>query len=94
MPDWAPMSMKMGPGTKASSKTSIACRRDCIDMRKDHFHIKIVIHLTSGGQPVTGTVERYNPYEILLQTAKGKLLVFKHAIATIEAVDEPKGYKL
>jgi sRNA-binding regulator protein Hfq len=54
---------------------------------------KIIIHLTSGGQPVTGTVERYNPYEIL-QTAKGKLLVFKHAIATIEAVDEPKGYKL
>jgi RNA chaperone Hfq len=55
---------------------------------------KIVIRLTSGGQPVTGTVERYNPYEILLQTAKGKLLVFKHAIATIEAVNEPKGYKL
>ena len=55
---------------------------------------KVIIHLTSGGQPVTGTVERYNPYEILLQTAKGKLLVFKHAIATIEAVDEPKGYKL
>ena len=54
---------------------------------------KIVIHLTSGGQPVTGTVEGYNPYEILLQTTKGKLLVFKHAIATIEAVDEPKGYK-
>ena len=55
---------------------------------------KVIIHLTSGGQPVTGTVERYNPYEILLQTAKGKMLVFKHAIATIEAVDEPNGYKL
>ena len=55
---------------------------------------KIVIHLTSGGQPVTGTVERYNPYEILLQTAKGKLLVFKHAIATIKQVDEPTGYKI
>jgi RNA chaperone Hfq len=55
---------------------------------------KVIIRLTSGGQPVTGTVERYNPYEILLQTAKGKLLVFKHAIATIEAVDKPKGYKL
>ena len=55
---------------------------------------KIVIHLTSGGQPVTGTVERYNPYEILLQTAKGKLLVFKHAIATIEQANEPKGYKI
>jgi RNA chaperone Hfq len=55
---------------------------------------KVIIRLVSGGQPVTGTVERYNPYEILLQTAKGKMLVFKHAIATIEAVDEPKGYKL
>jgi RNA chaperone Hfq len=55
---------------------------------------KVTIRLVSGGQPVTGIVEGYNPYEILLQTAKGKLLVFKHAIATIEAVDEPKGYKL
>jgi hypothetical protein len=23
---------------------------------------KVIIHLTSGGQPVTGTVERYNPF--------------------------------
>jgi len=47
----------------------------------------------AGGQPITGTLEGYNPYEILIQTAKGQLLVFKHAIATIEIVDEPKGYK-
>ena len=40
-----------------------------------------------------GTVESFNSYEILLQTAKGELLVFKHAIATMEAVDEPRGYK-
>ena len=45
---------------------------------------KVVIRLVSGGQPVTGTIEDYNPYEILLQTAKGQILVFKHAIATIE----------
>ena len=55
---------------------------------------KVIIRLTSGGQPVTGTIEGYNPDEILLQTARGKLLVFKHAIATIEQVDEPKGYKI
>jgi RNA chaperone Hfq len=54
---------------------------------------KVIIRLVSGGQPVTGTIEGYNPYEILLQTAKGQLLVFKQAIATIETVDEPKGYK-
>jgi len=54
---------------------------------------KVIIRLTSGGQPVTGTMEGYKPYEILLRTAKGQLLVYKHAIATIEAVDEPKGYK-
>jgi RNA chaperone Hfq len=54
---------------------------------------KVIIRLISGGQPVTGTLEGYNPYEILLQTAKGQLLVFKHAIATIEIVDEPKGYR-
>jgi len=54
---------------------------------------KVVIRLLSGGQPVTGTIESFNPYEILLQTAKGELLVFKHAIATMEIVDEPRGYK-
>ncbi|NTV27069.1 MAG: hypothetical protein HGA93_00050 [Methanothrix sp.] len=54
---------------------------------------KIIIRLISGGQPVTGIIEGYNLYEILLLTAKGKLLVFKHAIATIKMVDEPKGYK-
>ncbi len=55
---------------------------------------KVTIRLISGGQPVTGTIDGYNPYEILLQTAKGQLLVFKHAIATIEQVDEPKGFTI
>jgi len=55
---------------------------------------KVTIRLVSGGQPVTGTIEGYNPYEILLQTAKGQILVFKHAIATIEPVDEPKGFTI
>jgi len=54
---------------------------------------KVVIRLASGGQPVTGTIEGYNLYEILLQTAKGQLLVFKQAIATIETIDETKGYR-
>jgi len=54
---------------------------------------KVIIRLISGGQPITGTLEGYNPHEILLQTAKGQLLVFKHAIATIEIVDDPKGYR-
>jgi RNA chaperone Hfq len=55
---------------------------------------KVIIRLVSGGQPVTGTIESYNPYELLLQTAKGQLLVFKHAIASIEPVDEPKGFTI
>ena len=54
---------------------------------------KVTIRLVSGGQPVIGTIKGYNAYEILLQTPKGQILVFKHAIATIEAIDEPKGYK-
>jgi RNA chaperone Hfq len=54
---------------------------------------KVVIRLVSGGQPVIGTIESFNPYEILLQTAKGQLLVFKHAIATMEVSEEPRGYK-
>jgi len=51
---------------------------------------KVTIRLVSGGQPVTGTVEGYNPYELLMQTAKVQLRVIKGAIATIEIVDEPK----
>jgi len=50
---------------------------------------KVIIRLVSGGQPVTGIMEGYNPYELLIQTVKGELVVFKHAIATIEIVDEP-----
>jgi sRNA-binding regulator protein Hfq len=53
---------------------------------------KVVIRLLSGGQPVTGTIEGYNPYELLIQPAKGRLLVSKHAIATIEIIDETKGF--
>ena len=37
---------------------------------------KLIIRV-SGGQPITGTLEGYNPYEILIQTAKGQILVFK-----------------
>jgi len=51
---------------------------------------KVTIRLVSGGQPITGIVEGYNPYEILIQTLKGPVLVFKHAIATIEPIDMPK----
>jgi sRNA-binding regulator protein Hfq len=54
---------------------------------------KIIIRLISGGQPITGVLESYNPYELLIQTTKGEILVFKHAIATIESVNEPQGYK-
>jgi len=47
---------------------------------------KVTIRLVSGGQPITGILEGYNPYEVLIQTAKGQFLVFKHAIATIEGI--------
>jgi sRNA-binding regulator protein Hfq len=45
---------------------------------------KVIIRLVTGGQPITGTLEKYNPYEILIQTVKGPILVFKQSIATIE----------
>ncbi len=55
---------------------------------------KITIRLISGGLPITGTLEAFNPYELLIQTAKGQILVTKRAIAIIEAVNEPQGHKL
>jgi hypothetical protein len=53
-----------------------------------------MIRMGSGGQPITGTLEAYNPYEILIKTPRAYLLVFKHAIATIEVVEEPGGYRI
>ena len=47
---------------------------------------KITIRLVSGGQPINGILESYNPYELLLRTAKGEVVVFKHAVATIEEI--------
>ncbi len=55
---------------------------------------KVIIRLVSGGRPVTGAIDGYNSYEVLIQTAKGQLLIFKHAIAIIEAVDEQKGFTI
>jgi RNA chaperone Hfq len=51
---------------------------------------KVTIRLVTGGQPITGILEGYNAYEILIKTAKGQILVFKHAIATMEPVDMPQ----
>jgi len=51
---------------------------------------RVIIRLVTGGQPITGILEGYNPYEILIKTAKGEILVFKHAIATMEPVDLPR----
>jgi RNA chaperone Hfq len=51
---------------------------------------KVIIRLVSGGQPITGIVEGYNAYEILIKTTKGQVLVFKHAIAVMEPADMPK----
>jgi hypothetical protein len=32
---------------------------------------KVIIRMASGGQPITGTLEAYNPYELLIRTPKG-----------------------
>jgi RNA chaperone Hfq len=51
---------------------------------------KVTIRLVTGGQPITGILEGYNAYEILIKTAKEQVLVFKHAIAVMEPVDMPQ----
>ncbi len=33
---------------------------------------RVTIRLVSGRQPITGTLEAFNPYELLIQTAKGQ----------------------
>lgn len=51
---------------------------------------KVLIRLVSGGQPMSGTITAYNNYEIMVQTTKSQIVVFKSAIATIETVGETK----
>jgi sRNA-binding regulator protein Hfq len=50
---------------------------------------RVTMRLLSGGQPITGIIKAHNPYEILVQTAKGEILVPKRAIAVIELADSP-----
>jgi sRNA-binding regulator protein Hfq len=52
---------------------------------------KVTIKLSAGGQPIAGTLEGYNSYELLVQTSKGKIIIFKGAVATIE--EGPKGIR-
>jgi sRNA-binding regulator protein Hfq len=40
---------------------------------------KVVICLVSGGQPVTGIVGGYNPYDVLVQITKRQVMIFKHS---------------
>ena len=44
---------------------------------------KITIRPLSG-QPITGKLVGYNPYELLVESPKGHFLIFKHAVAAIE----------
>jgi sRNA-binding regulator protein Hfq len=48
---------------------------------------KVTIRLLSNGQPIIGTIKAHNPYEILVQTAKGEIIVPKRAIAVIGMAD-------
>ncbi len=50
---------------------------------------KVVMRLLSGGQPVTGIIKAHNPYEILLETPKGEIIIPKRAVAVIELADSP-----
>ena len=34
---------------------------------------KVIIRLVTGGQPITGILEGYTPYEILIRTVKGTI---------------------
>jgi sRNA-binding regulator protein Hfq len=51
---------------------------------------RVTMRMAVGGPPMIGTITDYNPYEILLQTPKGQVLLFKHGIASIEIMDEAK----
>jgi len=41
------------------------------------------------GQPITGILRGYNPYELLIEVGPKKVIVFKSAIWCIEIVGEP-----
>ncbi len=45
---------------------------------------KVTIRMLSGVQPIAGIIKTHNPYEILVQTARGEMIIPKRAIAVIE----------
>ncbi len=50
----------------------------------------VTIRMLSGGQPIIGSLKAYNPYEILLDTTKGEIIIPKRAIAVIELEELPR----
>jgi hypothetical protein len=53
---------------------------------------KITLRFIGGGQPVTGTLEKYNDQGLIVRcVGRGQLLVLKHNITTIEKAEPGEG---
>jgi hypothetical protein len=53
---------------------------------------KITLRFIGGGQPVTGTLEKYNDQGLIVRCfGKGQLLVLKRNITTVEKADSSEG---
>jgi len=55
--------------------------------RKDHSRVTVLL---TNGQRIAGTVKAFDRYTLLLHTAAGEQIVFKHAISTV-ALQEHEG---
>jgi sRNA-binding regulator protein Hfq len=47
---------------------------------------KVTLRLVGGGQPITGVMEEFTPYELRVRVNMKEYVVFKHAVATIEVI--------
>lgn len=47
---------------------------------------KVTLRMAGGGQPITGTFEGFNSYELRVTVGGKEYIVFKHAVATIEVI--------
>jgi hypothetical protein len=53
---------------------------------------KITVHFVGEGQPITGTLVKYNAYEFIIKnTAKGQMLILKNNVTVIEKAEQNDG---
>lgn len=90
MPDETPTTTPAGGEKKAKPKTKTPGAFPGGTFLPAMLGQKILARLVDG-RPITATLEAFNAYELLFDLGHGKkMVVFKHAVSSIEFTKSPK----